>query len=69
MSAKLEISLYIGILQTRFDAYDEVKLKLKNGKTVKGTLLPMENTRYCHINTEKGVQTIYPEDIEDYIVE
>ena len=69
MSAKLEISLYIGILQTRFDAYDEVKLKLKNGKIVKGTLLPMENIRYCHINTEKGVQTIYPEDIEDYIVE
>lgn len=67
MSAKLEICLYVGLLQTRFDAFDEVELKLKNGSTVKGTLLPMESTRYFEVNTEKGVRVVYPEDVEDYV--
>ena len=65
MSATLEISLYIGLLKTRYDVWDEVKITLNNGKTVEGTILPMESTRYFLVNTAKGVETVYPEDIKD----
>ena len=67
MSAKLEISLYIGILQTRFDAFDDVTLKLKDGTIVKGTIEPIESTEYFTLDTKEGRRIIYPDDIEDYI--
>ena len=67
MGAKLEIVLCIGILKTRFEDYDEIKLKLKNGTIIEGVILPMKSTKYLELNTEKGVQVIYPEDIEDYM--
>lgn len=67
MSAKLEICLYVGMLQTRFDTWDDVKITLKDGKTVEGTILPIESTRCFEVNTEKGVVLVYPEDIKDCI--
>lgn len=33
MGATIERSLYIGILKTRFDIFDDVKLKLKTVKS------------------------------------
>ena len=67
MSASLEISLCIGILQTRFDAFDDVKLKLKDGTIVEGTIEPFVSTEYFTLDTKEGRRLIYPEDIEDYV--
>ena len=67
MGATLEISLFVGFLKTRFDTWDEVKITLKNGKTVEGTILPMENTRCFEVNTKNGVVQVYPEDIKDCV--
>lgn len=68
MGACLEISLCIGILKTRFDDFDEIKLKLKNGSIVEGVIQPMESLDYFYLETENGIQKIRPEEIEDYIV-
>lgn len=68
MSASLQVALCIGNLKKCFLAYDEVKLLLKDGTIVKGILLPMKNTRFVELNTDKGVRVIYPDDIEDYLI-
>lgn len=65
MSAKLEICLYVGILKTRFEEWDTVRITLKNGRVVEGTILPIKSTRYFEVNTEKGVVPVYPEDIKE----
>ena len=65
MSAELEICLYVGMLKTRFEVWDDVKITLKDGRKVEGTILPIESTRYFEVNTEKGVVPVYPEDIKD----
>lgn len=67
MGAILEISLCIGDTKTRFCTYDEVELILKNGRVVKGRILPMDNTRCFYLDTEQRVEVIYPEDIKDYV--
>lgn len=67
MSAKLEICLCVGIFQKRFHEWNNVKIILKNGKKVEGTILPMGNTRCFEVNTEKGVVLVYPEDIKDCV--
>ena len=67
MSAKLEVVLCIGESQTRFAAYDEIELVLKNGRVVKGTILPMNNTRSFYLSTKDCVEVIYPEDIARYV--
>ena len=67
MSAKLEICLYVGFFKTRFDTWDDVKITLKDGRIVEGTILPMECTRYFEVNTEKGVVLVYPGDIKDCV--
>ena len=68
LSASLEISLYIGLLKTRFDEFDDVKLKLKDGTIVEGTIEPFESTNHFTLDTKEGRRMIYPEDIEDYVV-
>ena len=67
MSATLEICLYVGMLKSRFDTWDEVKITLSDGRTVEGTILPMESTRYLEVNTKTGVVPVYPEDIKDCV--
>lgn len=67
MSASIEKSLYIGILKTRFDLWDEVKLKLKSGEVVQGTIEGFEGNRIVQIDTADGFKEIKVDDIEDYI--
>lgn len=67
MSACLETSLYIGVTKTRFDLFDEVKLKLKNGKVIKGTITEFESIDRFYLETEEGTYCINPDDIEGYI--
>ncbi len=38
MSASIEKSLYAGVTKTRFDLFDDVKLRLKTGEVVEGTI-------------------------------
>lgn len=67
MSATIERSLYIGILKTRFDLFDDVKLKLKNGQVLEGEIIDLdENT----VTLEGIGGTCYPifvDDIDDYV--
>ena len=42
MAATIEKSLYIGILKTRFDVYDNVKLRLKSGEIVEGEIIELQ---------------------------
>lgn len=65
MSATIEKSLYIGILKTRFDMFDEVTLILKNENKVSGTIEDLEYG-YVTLKTENGYSTINVDHIEDY---
>ena len=38
MGASIEKSLYIGFIKTRFDLFDDVKLRLKTGEVVEGEI-------------------------------
>lgn len=66
MSATIERSLYIGITKTRFDIYDDVKLKLTLGDTVQGTIIDMDDESIV-LDTKQGRVTILCNEIEDYI--
>lgn len=65
MSATIERSLYIGILKSRFDIFDQINLILRNGDNVKGIITEIEDN-YVVIEAEEASKTIYVRDIEDY---
>lgn len=67
MSASIEKSLYIGMLKTRFDLFDDVKLKLKNGEIVAGEISGFEECSNVCLLTESGWRSINVDDIEGYI--
>ena len=67
MSASIERSLYVGATKTRFDLFDDVRLRLKTGEVVEG---PIEGFGDCPIvllETENGWKEIDVRDIEDYV--
>lgn len=67
MSASIEKSLYIGILKTRFDLFDDVKLRLRTGEVIEGTIEGFEGCSVVQLETENGWREIHVNDIEDYI--
>lgn len=67
MNASIEKSLYIGILKTRFDLFDDVKLRLKTGEILEGTIEGFEGCSVVQLETEEGWREIQVGDIEDYI--
>ena len=67
MSASIEKSLYIGILKTRFDLFDDVKLRLKTGEIVEGTIEGFDGCSIVQLETEKGWREIHVDDIIDYV--
>lgn len=67
MGASIEKSLYIGFLKTRFDLFDNVRLRLKTGEVVEGTIEGFEECSVVQLETEKGWREIHVNDIEDYI--
>lgn len=67
MGANIEKSLYIGILKTRFDLFDDVKLKLKTGEIVEGTIEGFESCSVVQMETENGWREIHVDDIEGYV--
>lgn len=66
MSASIEKSLYIGVLKTRFDLFDDVKLRLKTGEVVEGTIEGFKGCRVVQLETENGWREIHVDDIEGY---
>lgn len=67
MSASIVKSLYVGILKTRFDLYDRVKLCLKTGEVVEGTIAGFCGYVIIQLETEDGWKKINIADIDDYI--
>lgn len=68
MSASIEKSLYIGILKTRFDLFDDVKLRLKNGEIVEGTIEGFDGCSIVQMEeTDKGWREIHVDDIVDCV--
>ncbi len=67
MSATIERSLYIGILKTKFDLFDDVKLKLNNGKIISGQIVDIDENTVTLENVDGNHFDIFVEDIEDYI--
>jgi len=55
----------IGILKTRFDLFDDVKLILKNKSLVSGEITEMDDD-YIILETDDGPARIWVSDIEDY---
>lgn len=67
MAASIEKSLYIGILKTRFDLFDDVKLKLKTGEVIEGTIEGFSECSKVQMETVGGYKEIDVDDIDDYI--
>ena len=63
MSASIEKSLYIGILKTRFDLFDDVKLRLRTGEVIEGTIEGFEGCSVVQLETENGWREIHVNDI------
>jgi len=67
MEASIEKSLYIGITKTRFDLFDDVKLKLSSGSIIEGCIVEIEDWGVV-IETAGGEQKgIHVNDIVDYV--
>lgn len=69
MSASIERSLYIGLLKTRFDLFDNVKLKLKNNKIVEGEIIDLDENVVTLENKRGNCYHVFVDDIENYISE
>lgn len=69
MGATIERSLYIGILKTRFDIFDDVKLKLKNGQVIEGEIIDLDENTVVLEDTGRNDHQIFVDDIEDYIAD
>lgn len=67
MGATIERSLYVGILKTRFDIFDDVKLKLKNGQVIEGEIIDLDENTVVLEDTGRNDHQIFVDDIEDYI--
>lgn len=67
MSASIEKSLCIGILKTRFDLWDDIKIKLKSGEIVQGTIEGFEGNNVVQIDTGDVFREINVNDIDTYI--
>lgn len=67
MSASIEESLYIGILKTRFDLFDDVKLRLKSGEIVEGEIEGFCNGVIVQIRGKTYLREVHVSDIDDYI--
>lgn len=67
MRATIEKSLYIGILRTRFDIYDDVRLKLVDGEIIEGTIVDFEEESFVWIDNQDGRKRIRVDEIEDYV--
>ena len=59
---KLEIMLQVG--DEIFKTYDEVTVKLNNGKTISGRILPITSTYNFSIDAKEGTVLVYPSDIK-----
>lgn len=68
MAAVIERSLLIGILQTRFDIFDSVNLKIKNGEIVTGQIVDMDDSSVAIETVDGKIQHVHVSNIEDYIV-
>jgi len=66
MRASIERSLYIGICKTRFDIFDNVKLKLNNGTGIEGIIEDLTSNTVT-LSHDDVVDIIYVNQIEDYI--
>lgn len=66
--ASIEKSLYIGIMKTKFDLFDFVKLRLKKGIMVEGTIEGFMGSSEVLLETETGLREISVNDIEDYVI-
>lgn len=66
MNASIEKSLYIGILKTRFDIFDDVRLRLRTGEVVEGTIEGFDGCSIVQLETEEGWREIHVDDIVGY---
>jgi hypothetical protein len=67
MGASIEKSLYIGILKTRFDQFDEVILILKDETEIHGVIEELDDDdNTVVLSTEAGYLIISVSDIKDY---
>lgn len=68
MGASIEKSLCVGILGTRFDLFDDVKLRLKTGEIVWGTIIGFEGCSAVQLEKEDGQRKINVEAIDRCIL-
>lgn len=69
MAAVIERSLLIGILQTRFDIFDSVNLKIKDGEIVTGQIVDMDDGSVAVEDANGKTHHIHVSNIEDYIAD
>ncbi len=64
MAATIERSLYVGILKSRYDIFDDVIITLDNGQALKGTILNLSEDE-VYLNTDRGDYIINVNTIDD----
>lgn len=69
MTACIERSLYIGILKTRFDLFDRVKLKLKNERILEGEIIDLDENTVTLEGIGGTVYQVFVDDIEGYVTD
>ncbi len=64
MSATIERSLYVGILKSRYDIFDDVVITLRNGEKVKGTIEDLDDN-FVYLDAKNGHCKIDVKNIKD----
>lgn len=62
-NASIEKSLYVGILKSRFDLWDDVKITTKSGDVIEGTIIEFEGEHTVIISTSETSCDISVDDI------
>lgn len=66
MAASIEKSICFGITKTRFDLFDDIKLKLSTGSVLEGCIVDIEDWGVV-IETATGeLKSVHINDIDDY---
>lgn len=67
MAASIEKSLCIGITKTRFDLFDDVKLKLSTGSVIEGCIVTIEDWGVIIETADGETKGVFVNDIIDYM--
>ena len=63
MGIKLKICVYDLCFENRYEAFDKVEIQLNNGKSIMGTIEPIQSTEYFYVRSGDEIHKVVPDEV------